>query len=175
FGIRRPGAAVLAGIVSAMSPEIIRAGIHIGHTGWDGTKIADIPLILFGLGAIQLSRNPDGILSITAAQNHARRLKRAARRAAAGDRRAVAPDVAATTAAAARLEAVEQAQQQAIEEATVRHEQELVAAGALLTHGSTEDDDDAEPILMLRSVRSGYGDVEVLRGIDLTVRAGRIT
>jgi ABC-type branched-subunit amino acid transport system ATPase component len=175
FGIRRPGAAVLAGIVSATSPEIIRAGIHLGTFGWDGTKLADIPNILFGLGAVQLSRNPDGIISITAAQNHARRLKLAARRAASGERGRVGADVAASTAAAARLEAVEQAELEAIEASTVRHEQELVASGALRSHGRSEDDDDAEPILQLRGVRSGYGDVEVLRGIDLTVRAGRIT
>jgi branched-subunit amino acid ABC-type transport system permease component len=79
FGIRRPGGAVLAGIVSASSATVIRSGIHIGNTGWDGTKSIYIPAILFGLGAVQLARNADGILAITAAQNRARRRKRALR------------------------------------------------------------------------------------------------
>jgi len=180
FGIRRPGAAVLAGIVSAASPEIIRAGIHIGSTGWDGTKIADIPQILFGLGAIQLSRNPDGILAITAAQNHARRLKRAARRAVARGP-AGAPVPAGAPAAAARLEAIERAEGAAIAAETARHQEELMASGALRSAGTSGDGaagadaDGAEAVLTIRDVRSGYGDVEVLHGIDLTVRAGRIT
>jgi ABC-type branched-subunit amino acid transport system ATPase component/branched-subunit amino acid ABC-type transport system permease component len=167
FGIRRPGAAVLAGIVSAASPEIIRAGFHWpdpipSFLSWDGTRLVDIPQILFGLGAVQLARNPDGILAITAAQNHARRLKRQARRGIAP-----APP-------AARLEAIEVAEEQAIAAETIRHEQELVAAGVLRSHGTgTVAHGDA--VLSLRGVRSGYGDVEVLHGIDLAVAAGRIT
>src|SRR6478735_8676123 len=49
FGTRRTGAALVAGVVFAISPEVI---------GWftDSTRVASI---LFGLGAIQLAKTPD--------------------------------------------------------------------------------------------------------------------
>jgi ABC-type branched-subunit amino acid transport system ATPase component/branched-subunit amino acid ABC-type transport system permease component len=52
FGTRRTGAALVAGVVFAISPEVI---------GWftDSTRIANI---LFGLGAVQLAKTPDGLL-----------------------------------------------------------------------------------------------------------------
>jgi ABC-type branched-subunit amino acid transport system ATPase component/branched-subunit amino acid ABC-type transport system permease component len=52
FGTRRTAAALVAGIVFAISPDVI---------GWftDSTRIS---IILFGLGAVQLARTPDGIL-----------------------------------------------------------------------------------------------------------------
>src|SRR5690606_25089078 len=63
---------------------------------WDGTSSVQIPRILFGIGAVQLARNPDGVLAIVAEQNHARRVKRRARRAA----RAVVGDPAVADVAA---------------------------------------------------------------------------
>ena len=87
FGIRRTATAVLAGIVSAISPVIFSSGIHfpdpLTFLNWDGTRSAEIPAILFGLGAVQLARNPDGVISLTAMQNYNRRVKRRAKRAAA--------------------------------------------------------------------------------------------
>ena len=72
FGIRRPAGAVLAGISGALSPEVL---------GWvDGGSL--LPQVMFGLAAVQLAQNPDGILAIVAAQRHEREQKRAAKRAA---------------------------------------------------------------------------------------------
>lgn len=53
FGVRHPGGAVLAGIAFALGPEVI---------SWftDSTRL---PTILFGLGAINLATNPDGMVS----------------------------------------------------------------------------------------------------------------
>ena len=89
MGIRRPGAAVVAGIVTAASPVLLRNGFHWpilpSFLDWDGTKSTDIPAILFGLGAVQLARNPDGIFAITAAQNRARRRGKRASRSRAQD------------------------------------------------------------------------------------------
>ena len=63
FGIRRPAAAVLAGIVSAASPVVFSSGFHFpsflpSFLNWNGTTSAEIPAILFGLGAVQLARRP---------------------------------------------------------------------------------------------------------------------
>lgn len=68
FGVRRPGGAVLAGILFALSPEIM------GHVT-DSTRVTEI---LFGLGAIKLARAPDGILSFFGTWRHTRRRRRLA-------------------------------------------------------------------------------------------------
>ena len=133
FGIRRPAGAVLAGISGALSPEVL---------GWvDGGSL--LPQVMFGLAAVQLAQNPDGILAIVAAQRHEREQKRAAKRAAKDAAGAPAPVPAPT------------------------------AAGS--SGGPPRVGDEAageRPVLGLRSLRAGYGDVEVLRGVDLTVPRG---
>jgi ABC-type branched-subunit amino acid transport system ATPase component/ABC-type branched-subunit amino acid transport system permease subunit len=50
FGVRRPAAAVLAGLAYAAAPQVI---------SWFTTS-TQIPTILFGLGAINLAASPDG-------------------------------------------------------------------------------------------------------------------
>ena len=219
FGIRRPAAAIWAGIGSAMSPVIFQSGIHFPkHVGalaltgvivafiafiivnartdndvarfgsvlvgaaigaglaallwpdffqlsWDGTTSTEIPAILFGLGAVQLSRNPDGFVSITSMQNYARRVKRREKRAAA------------LGVPASMIAAVTQEEELAAVAEAERHERELVAEGALHSNGTSVEEaaKDENAVLVLRGLRSGYGAVEVLHGIDLVVRAGEIT
>lgn len=118
FGTRRVGAALAAGIAFAISPEVI---------GWftDSTRVANI---LFGLGAVQLAKTPDGLLGGV----------RVRRRAAA-------------TAPTGR------------------------APSADSPSGSPVPVGPPGTGLALRGVRTGYGAVEVLHGIDLDVPAGRIT
>jgi ABC-type branched-subunit amino acid transport system ATPase component/branched-subunit amino acid ABC-type transport system permease component len=53
FGVRHPGGAVLAGVAFALGPEVI---------SWF-TESTRLPTILFGLGAINLATNPDGMVS----------------------------------------------------------------------------------------------------------------
>jgi ABC-type branched-subunit amino acid transport system ATPase component/branched-subunit amino acid ABC-type transport system permease component len=164
FGIRRPAGAVLAGLMAAAFPVIVQSGFHWpsfvpGWLSWDGTNAPEIPAILFGLGAVQLARSPDGILSIMAAGNRVRRLRRASR---------------------VRLAAVREAEIAAVTEDTERREHELEATGALRSHGTPDGQvaaaaTDERAALMLRDVHSGYGEIEVLHGIDLTIRAGEIT
>src|SRR5207237_4828952 len=145
MGIRRPGAAVVAGIATAASPILIRNGFHWPvlptFLDWNGTRSSDIPAILFGLGAVQLARNPDGIFAITAAQNRARRQKRAARSAAAV---AAAIDERVTADEAARLE------------------QSLEATGALRAPAASFERVPADALLVLDDIDAGYGDAQVL-------------
>src|SRR4029450_8301568 len=57
MGIRRPAGAVLGALVFVLSPEVI-------GTFTTSTRIQDI---LFGLGAVQLAKSPDGILTAATA------------------------------------------------------------------------------------------------------------
>jgi ABC-type branched-subunit amino acid transport system ATPase component/branched-subunit amino acid ABC-type transport system permease component len=172
FGIRRPAAAVLAGIVSAASPVIIESGFHWWSwvptaLSWGGTQSTEIPLILFGLGAVGLARDPDGFLSHTSNQNHARRMRRAARRAAAAGQPV---GVATASPLSSSLIASEDA---AITAEVERHESELLSGGAIRVSGDTVDD--IAGVLTIKGLRVSYGDVEVLHGIDLTLATGKIT
>jgi ABC-type branched-subunit amino acid transport system ATPase component/branched-subunit amino acid ABC-type transport system permease component len=139
FGIRRPAGAVLAGLVVAVSPEVL---------GWisDG---ALLPQLVFGLAAVNLAQNPDGILAIAADSRRQRARRRDARQAAA----ALADDAGAEVEAEIAAEA-------ACPPATV-----TVAAG----------DVEGEAALELSGIRAGYGDVEVVHGVDLAVAQSRVT
>ena len=169
FGIRRPAAAVLAGLVSAISPVILGTGFHWGITwlSWNGTKSPDIPAILFGLGAVQLARDPDGILAQAARQKFERKVKREARRqtaALSGEAAVLSPETVGIAEDEASLVAAE----------AQRHEDALVKLGAF--HISQDSDGDGTPATMsVRGVHVGYGDVEVLHGVSLDIMPGQIT
>ncbi len=172
FGIRRPIAAAWAGLASAMTPVLIGSGFHWWSwvptwLSWRGTPSSEIPLILFGLGAVTLARNPDGFLAANARQRYERRLRRLTSvtapdmteiRAAPGE---VAAEKAATEEAAAGLAE------------TRAHAAQLAAATTL--GRATANEEASKALLAVRGLRVGYGDVEVLHGVDLNVRPGQIT
>ncbi len=176
FGIRRPAAAAWAGIGSSMTPVILSSGFHWWSwvptwLSWKGTNSPEIPAILFGLGAITLARQPDGFLAANGAQRFA---KRAAKRAAAG-RAAVAPGLpsAPGLSATAIEPAVGASEEAAIADEVARHGRELLTTGAVHASGDVAEAGDA--LLAIRQLRAGYGEVEVLHGLDLTVPRGTIT
>ncbi len=199
FGIRRPAAAVLAGIASAATPVIIQSGFHWwswvpSWLSWNGTQSTEIPLILFGLGAVGLARDPDGFLSQTSRRNHVRRMRRAALRAAAAGGGAIPPVAVVATgspsgedgtaAVATGIAAAVDAELGTAEEAIMaestaasaevqRHEEELVSSGAI--NASSDVEDQPPGILDIRGLRVAYGDAEVLHGIDLSIATGQIT
>ncbi len=150
------GAAIGMGLAALFWPNFFQLS-------WDGTVSTEIPSILFGLGAVQLSRNPDGFVSITSMQNYARRQKRRARRAA---ELGVPVDTIA---------AVTQEEEQAALVEAEQHAAALVAEGAVHSTGALPDVIPADAVLVIRGVHAGYEAVEVLHGIDLVVRAGEIT
>ncbi|HUP74477.1 MAG TPA: ATP-binding cassette domain-containing protein [Acidimicrobiales bacterium] len=147
FGIRKPHGAMLAGVAFAASDPFFNNGFHFAFfpsfLHWDGlgsSTATSVSQILFGLGAIQLARQPDGVLAITAMQNRARRDKRRSK--------AAKPTPAITIT-------------------------ERVDPAAPLPANLYVPD--AEITFALRDVRSGYGLVEVLRGVTLSVPKGHIT
>ena len=75
FGVRRPGYAVVAGLVYALSPHIISDYV---------TTSSYLPTILFGLGGIGLAKNPEGFMSDMAEEGRRFLAKMAARRQPGG-------------------------------------------------------------------------------------------
>ena len=176
FGIRRPAGAFIAGLSFTLFPQLLSGGFRLPAfvptwLGWHGTRDPFIPAILFGVGAIQLARQPDGIITLTAAQNYARRLKRQARKAA----KAGTPIVAVTTPSA--VNEVAQKEEDAIVAQVARHEEEFATALGHPGHHTVVTDDGEglpPPRLVFESVRAGYDEVEVLHGVSFVLRPGRI-
>lgn len=171
FGIRRPGAAAWAGLGSAMTPVLLGSGFHWwswvpSWLSWNGTPSSEIPLILFGLGAVTLARDPDGFLAANARQRYERRLRKLAAATTVGASQVAPAEMAAPTVAA-------EGDAAALAE-TSRHRAELLAEGALMA-STPESPADEDGLLNIRGLYVGYGDVQVLHGVDLTVRPGRIT
>ena len=146
FGIRRPGGALLAGLAFACFTDLLQV-----ITGWGFmpdwaatlTGTPQLAAILFGVGAINLAKNPDGVLALVGMQRLERR--RGRERAAAPAAAPVTPVPAAPPLAAAS------------------------ADGA--RDGAGEDEPAA---LRLEGIVAGYGEVEVLHGVDLAVPPGRV-
>ncbi len=215
-GIRRPGAAVLAGVMVAASGHTFGTGWHwdwmeswhvvlvasvLGAAAlatairdrraglpfslpilgvlaalafvclarvyswypidWDGfdqyDEARNITAFMFGLGAMQLAREPDGILALTAAQNRARR------------------DAWRRRLAAWRGEAGAAGSSPTAEPAPAAAPPAAPAAPAVAGERGDQYVGDHPPALELAGVRAGYGLVEALHGIDLSVPRGEIT
>jgi ABC-type branched-subunit amino acid transport system ATPase component/ABC-type branched-subunit amino acid transport system permease subunit len=146
FGINRSAAALIAGLVTACSPVILSDGFHWPlfiptFLDWNGTHSVWISQLLFGMGAVQMARHPDGGLAITARQNFERRMKRRAKAAAraAGVPLDDQPTFAATVA-----------------EPTAAGTSAAAVAAASLS---------ADAILAVEGLHASYGEVEVLHGV----------
>lgn len=155
-GIRRPGGAVVAGISVAVVPAILSGGIHFSFFSWGGTTNAFIPNVLFGLGAIAMAQDPNGILSLNAALFRQRRDKRRAKRAARQ--------------LAAEQPSVREAGADAALAAANSGEPLPQPAHANGTRAVAADD----AILVLDSVNAGYGEIEVLKTTSLALPRGEI-
>lgn len=151
FGIRRPGGAVIAGLVYAIQPVLL---LGIGTT-WGAPWSAlpeglreliarpELSAALFGLGAIALAREPDGILAQVATRRQARRSARVAK--------------------IAEVETV------ADEAAPTQTEQVSASEAAGASGGSP-----TEAILRVQNLSAGYGDVEVLKDITFDLAKGEV-
>jgi len=163
FGIRRPAGAVVAGVVYAMVPPWL-SGIGVSWGApWSSLPGSvrevvanpDLPVMLFGLGALSLARQPDGVLADVGA-GLARR--RAARRA-----RSAAEPTAPAAPVALDPTPVEPAPVPSVPRAATPDPPPSRSAG---TAGGA--------VLELRDVYAGYGEVEVLHGVSLSVAPGEV-
>ena len=146
FGVRRPGGALLAGLSFVCSAAIFT---WIGEDFLPGafkdlTTAPQFVAILFGLGAINLAKNPDGLLALVGHQRLQRNVAR--------DRKA----------------RIEEAEAQAHDGTVPAHERTTeVSASPVLAAPPTA-------ALALAGIVAGYGDVEVLHGVDLEVSEGTV-
>jgi ABC-type branched-subunit amino acid transport system ATPase component/branched-subunit amino acid ABC-type transport system permease component len=157
FGVRRPGGALLAGLAFA-------AGAEIWHqlSTWSFVPDAVSTLttspfflpMLFGLGAIGLARNPDGVLS------------------AFGQRRMEKARKKERKAEAARVRVTEPSPIDVASAASVPTNGFGAAAAITRDTPSAAPSDDAA--LLLENLVAGYGDAEVLHGLTIGVRPGEI-
>ncbi|HUF84803.1 MAG TPA: ATP-binding cassette domain-containing protein [Acidimicrobiia bacterium] len=145
FGIRRPGGAIIAGLFFSLFPEFLATAAGYSNAPWtwipdsfrEAVASSHFAPILFGLGAINLAQNPDGVLAIAGQERLEKRRKRMERRAT---RRAGAGYPGAG--------------------ARPTMEEELLPI-------------DASAALQLQDIGAGYGEVEVLHGVDLVVAPGQ--
>jgi branched-chain amino acid transport system permease protein len=72
WGVRSVVGALIAGIIFVVAPQLV--SLHLTE-GW-----ADVPTLLFGLGAIALAREPRGVIFDVVNQHRLRRLRRQTRR-----------------------------------------------------------------------------------------------
>jgi branched-subunit amino acid ABC-type transport system permease component/ABC-type branched-subunit amino acid transport system ATPase component len=152
FGIRRPGGAVVAGLVYAVMPPVL-GGIgnswgapwdRLPDTARDLIASPEFAAMLFGLGAVGLARQPDGVLAEVGHSFRARRDERAAR----GE---VAPPVAPSAEAPAGAE---------------------VGSPVVAARAGTAPA--ADLALDLRGVHAGYGEVQVLHDVSVGVAPGEV-
>ena len=152
FGIRRPGGAFIAGLSVVATTQIfstIAGWSWVPHNFGVLTTSIYFPSILFGLGAVNLAMNPDGILALMGEQQAARRRRRAAR-TVPPVAAALTDDLATTPTPVAEIPELE----------------------PVFNVSVSSIPDDAP--LVLEDVVAGYGDVEVLHGVSLRVAAGSI-
>ncbi len=141
FGVRRPGGALLAGLAFATVSALLEL-----IAGWrfmpafmeDLAGSSSLPAILFGLGAINLAKNPDGVLALAGVRRREKQRQRAATRAAPPPAPVAAP------------------------------------LPAPIGVSEPAPDGAGPPALELAGVAAGYGEVEVLHGVDLAVPRGRV-
>ncbi len=149
FGIRRPGGALLAGLAFAAGTAVFHWLASDILPGGDVnalvTSIYFVP-ILSGLGAINLAQEPDGILALTGNQKLAKR--RAKERKAR-----IAASEAETHAGLVPT-----------------HEQ-IHDTTTPATNGQAAI---AGNTLVLSGIVAGYGDVEVLHGVDIGLERGKV-
>jgi ABC-type branched-subunit amino acid transport system ATPase component/branched-subunit amino acid ABC-type transport system permease component len=182
IGIRRPAGAILAGMSASIIPQLLT--YVTTSTQW--------PQLVFGFGAVMLAKYPGGTLDLQIEQlrwlrDHIfpARFVESMQAFYAGRRPAVAAAAAAPATAvpavAADLPGRVLAGPAAVrdEPAAVLDERPGGAAVPVAVVSALEEAAPElaleRPTLAISGLRAGYGDLEVLHGIDLVARPGKIT
>jgi ABC-type branched-subunit amino acid transport system ATPase component/branched-subunit amino acid ABC-type transport system permease component len=149
FGIRRPGGALIAGLAFTCALAVFNAIADL-LPGETVTGLVTSPYfvpILSGIGAIQLAQEPDGILALNGQQKLQKQRDQRRNQQLA----AMAEDRAAES---------------------VVVDGSVAAVPANMPVGTAEPT--ALHVLELRGIVAGYGDVEVLHGVDLRLDRGAV-
>jgi branched-subunit amino acid ABC-type transport system permease component/ABC-type branched-subunit amino acid transport system ATPase component len=148
MGVRRTGGALLAGFAFGAGQPILKWLADLlpaGNVHDLFTSVYFMPL-LFGVSAIQFAQEPDGILAL----NGNKRLEK---------------------------------QRQKERRARIEKDVERMHAGVVSTHVVRHDEPTAaarvtpptEGILTMSGIVAGYGDSEVLHGVDISLQSGKVT
>ena len=156
WGIRRPSAAIAAGMGSTLFDGVLSSGFHFSFISWSGTSSVWLPQVLFGLGAVTMAQNPDGILALTEEQSFRRKQKKQAKLALPTS----APPLPRAPLPADGVPAV----------AGNGTAQPVVARPARPARPRP-----ADAALSLDSICAAYGETQVLFDLDLDVRRGKLT
>jgi len=150
WGVRRPAGALMAGLSYGLGTALFTkiTGRHgVLHDIFSSSHFLPI---LFGLGAINLAKNPDGVLALTHQQRMEKKHAKTAKRERAAERAAAATPVPAAAA----------------------------DGGQPVIHVTEPRPDAPEvsvvPLLQLEGITAGYGEVEVLHGVTLGIPRGSI-
>ena len=152
FGVRRPGGALLAGLAVAAGSPLLNQLTNWLPGQTINTLISSpyfLP-ILFGMGAISLAQEPDGILALRGGKKLAKRRARVRAAGEPGTAVESGPPVVPAGTATSAVGGFEP------EAAPIALEVSLDAA------------------LAVQGVVAGYDDAEVLHGVGLELRAGEI-
>ena len=157
WGIRRPSAAIAAGMSSTLFNGVLSSGFHFSFISWSGTSSVWLPQVLFGLGAVTMAQNPDGILSLQEEQGFHRKQKKEAKRLLLLSTAPVVPAPSPTDGVPAVV--------------GNGSAQPVVAAAAARPARPPSGD----AALHLDSISAAYGETQVLFDLDLDVRRGKLT
>ena len=148
WGIRRPSAAIAAGMSTILFAGVLSSGFHFSFISWSGTTSVWFPQVLFGLGAVTMAQNPDGILALQEEQGFRRKRRREAKRAVALAAKEPTASGSPTSTG-------------------------VVTGGVRVAAAGPVRIDNAA--LRLDGICAAYGETQVLFGIDLDVRPGNLT
>jgi ABC-type branched-subunit amino acid transport system ATPase component/branched-subunit amino acid ABC-type transport system permease component len=157
WGIRRPSAAIAAGMSSILFAGVLSSGFHFPIISWAGTTSTWFPSVLFGLGAVTMAQNPDGILAISEEGAFLRQRKREMKR------------MAAETIAASPLTDATPVELGAVPE-----------PGLAAANGTSQPAQPAaprleNPAMRVENLSAEYGETQVLFDLNIDVRPGKLT
>ncbi len=183
WGIRRPSGAIAAAVTGTLFTGFLASGFHFSFISWTGTTSPYVPSVLFGLGAVVMAQNPDGLLSLH--EQSMRRLRRRTEQRRSpqevSQRGAVPALGGAGSIGRAGAPAVDGATPPgSVEERVSAEERGLVgtpfsASGRPGGQIRTPNEPDHDAALVVQDLDACYGDTQALFGIDLTVPKGSLT
>jgi ABC-type branched-subunit amino acid transport system ATPase component/branched-subunit amino acid ABC-type transport system permease component len=159
YGIRRSSGAITAGMTSVLLAGVLASGFHFPFIAWSGTTSTLIPQVLFGLGAVTMARNPDGILSLSEEMSFLRKRKREAKREA---RREQASEAEGPTPSVGRPGPGSERDPMVADGITARGASSSGAPGAEST------------ALRVEALCASYDETQVLFDVHLDVHSGKL-
>ena len=176
FGIRRPGGALLAGLAFGGGSQLVfnwigndflTGGLH------DLITSPYFTTMLFGLGAINLAQNPDGLLAIIGTKKAEKRREKARRaHLVAAEAELHGDEQAAADALEGRVDEAERAVESDEAAASRARQLGIVQTDGQVTAAAAPEAEQAT--LWLDDIVAGYGPVEVLHGASVSVRRGEV-